>query len=131
MESPANYRPTAIFAGALVVGGSFFLFRKNKKKCSELSGIYKEKGPIFLTETAQSRVRDLAKNEIYEFATAQAPFSEEEVSLRVARDLRNCNWSGDLNTIQRRVLISIQEIVSSEKKIYEKDPAAWVESYDS
>ena len=131
MESPANYRPTAILAGALVVSGSFFLFRKNKKRCSELTGIYKEKGPIFLTESAQSRVRGLVKNEIYEFATAQALFSEKEVSLRVAQELRNCDWSGDLNTIRRRVLMSIQEIVNSEKKIYEKDPAAWVESFDS
>lgn len=129
-----DVHPIALGAGAAVIVGSFFLFNRTKKKCTEFPSLYKEVGDdggLPMTDKAQDDAiyyaRQIVRSNIY----ADEPVLPAAIQLQVARKLeKKCDWTNLKTDIQKAVYEAIGKIVTRVVIDAKEDPEFFLSTFE-
>ncbi len=131
MARKNKIRPEVVGAGVAVVGGVIFFSWRKRRRCKKLPKIWAEEGPIHLTNSTQDEVFDLTEHKIREYALAGEEFTVDDITMAVANELKDCDWSDRKTVQQREAWSSIKLIVKKEIELYQNDPDLWMDSMEA
>jgi len=123
----------AIAAGAAVAIGIVYFATKSKSKCSRLPGIWKEEGPLHLTEDALSDADDYVRRRMREYIISGAGINRADLQLEVAHHLEDCKHWGNqekMSDKQKQVWEALGDLISRIKSEADFDTERFLSSID-
>ena len=110
-----NLQPEAIAAGVAVALGIAWLATRKSRKCKNLSGIWYDEGPLYMTQDAFDKANDYIRHRIREHIIANAGIDSAEIQLGAANQLEDCNnWgrSEKMSDNQKKVWKSLGDLIA-------------------
>jgi len=107
-----NIRPTAVAVGVLAGLGIAYMAVKSHRKCTVFPEVWTDTNDLHMTEAAQTRALEEARNQVRAVLLADGAFDVADIQLKVAKKVSDCDWSERKTDKSKQVWEGIGGIVS-------------------
>ena len=123
----------AIAAGAAVAIGIVYFATKSKTKYSRLPDIWKEEGPLHLTDDALSDADHFIRRRMREYIIAGTGINRADLQLEAAHHLEDCkHWGNEekMSDKQKQVWEALNDLISRIKSEADFDTEKFLSNID-
>lgn len=107
-----DIKPTAVAVGVLAGLGIVYFAVKSHRKCTVFPEVWTDSNDLHLTEDAQTRALEEARNQVRAVLLADGAFDVADIQLKVAKKVSDCDWSERKTDKAKQVWEGIGGVVS-------------------